>query len=323
MNKKVLLTSATILGIVAMSSTTMASAASNSGIIAGPEVDKSDPTVASFSELNTNLNPNSSEKAIVQATNNYASPAEQQAFLSKAVPIAQQVAKKYNIYASVMLAQAINESGWGKSGLSTATNNLFGIKGSYNGATYTVSTREWSSSKGYYYIYSNFSKYPSYYESFDDNGNKLRNGVAWNHSYYSGTWKENTSSYKDATAWLQGRYATEPNYSAILNNTIQNYNLTQYDISTNANSNHNDSNNKSPETNGGSTDEVQQTGTVRVNYAPYANIYDNNGKLVRNRALSNHSNWYFNKTKTDSNGVVWYHVATTEWVSANKVNLIK
>lgn len=47
--------------------------------------------------------------------------------------------------------------------------------------------------------------------------------------YYSGAWKSNTKSYKDATAWLTGRYATAPNYGSTLNSIIQSYNLTQYD----------------------------------------------------------------------------------------------
>ena len=41
--------------------------------------------------------------------------------------------------------------------------------------------------------------------------------------------KSNTSSYRDATAWLTGRYATDPSYNAKLNNVITAYNLTQYD----------------------------------------------------------------------------------------------
>ena len=38
-------------------------------------------------------------------------------FLSQIAPIAQKLASENNLYASVMLAQAIIESGWGQSGL--------------------------------------------------------------------------------------------------------------------------------------------------------------------------------------------------------------
>jgi len=46
-----------------------------------------------------------------------------------AVPIAEQK----GLYASVMIAQAIHESAWAKSALATVGNNLFGVKGSYQG----------------------------------------------------------------------------------------------------------------------------------------------------------------------------------------------
>ena len=52
----------------------------------------------------------------------------EQAFLDKASRQAQKAAKKYGVYPSVMIAQAIVESDWGRSGLATSANNLFGIK---------------------------------------------------------------------------------------------------------------------------------------------------------------------------------------------------
>lgn len=305
MNKKVILTSVAVLSTFASMGTPLVVNAANTNVIVGPSVKEADPTIGHSDSIGPVSKSNSDQQVIVQATNNYATPAEQQAFMAKVVPIAQQIAAKYNIYASVMLAQAIIESGWGKSDLAVYANNLFGLKGSYNGSTYLVPTREWSNSlNDYYWINANFSKYPSYYESFADNGNKIRNGVSWDSSYYKGAWKENASSYKDATAWLQGRYATEPHYAEILNNTIATYNLSQYD--------------GSAETNGGSQDDAT-TGTVHVKVTPYARIYNNDNKLISNRALMSNSDWYFNRTKTDSNGTTWYHVATNEWVSSSDV----
>ncbi|EMW5765296.1 autolysin [Enterococcus faecalis] len=131
------------------------------------------------------------------------SPSE---FIAELARCAQPIAQANDLYASVMMAQAIVESGWGASTLSKAPNyNLFGIKGSYNGQSV-------------------------YMESFQDNAHVLKTtsfqaGVY----YYAGAWKSNTSSYRDATAWLTGRYATDPSYNAKLNNVITAYNLTQYD----------------------------------------------------------------------------------------------
>ncbi|MBA1393104.1 hypothetical protein EQ500_04350, partial [Lactobacillus sp. XV13L] len=130
----------------------------------------------------------------------------EQQFIQTIAPAAQQAANQYNLYPSVMMAQAILESGWGTSTASQAPNyNFFGIKGDYNGASFNMPTKEWSKDKGYYTIDSYFRKYPNMVASFLDNGNKLRNGLDWNNAFYSGTWRENTKSYKDATAWLQGR----------------------------------------------------------------------------------------------------------------------
>ncbi|KRL61723.1 gametolysin [Lactobacillus psittaci DSM 15354] len=155
---------------------------------------------------------------------------QQQAFLNVAVPNAEAASAKYGTYTSVMLAQAILESGWGASGLATEANNLFGMKGSYNGQSYTVGTSEWSSSTGYYNITAAFRKYPSWAESFQDNGNKLRTGTSDNPSRYKMAWIENASSYQVATQGLKdGGYATSPTYPQSLNNVISSYNLTQYD----------------------------------------------------------------------------------------------
>ncbi|MFD2308033.1 muramidase family protein [Enterococcus termitis] len=143
---------------------------------------------------------------------------------------ARSVAAANDLYASVMMAQAILESDWGRSTLSAAPNhNLFGIKGSYQGQSVTMQTWEVYNGK-WVQVNAAFRKYPSYSESFSDNAYVLKNtsfqsGVY----YYSGAWKSNTKSYRDATAWLTGRYATDPSYNTKLNNIITTYNLTQYD----------------------------------------------------------------------------------------------
>lgn len=327
MSKKNLITSALVLGTLAATATpSVVSAATTndadsasqtsteqvnnksqdnkSNVIAGSSVKKADTTVATSatvqaaSESATNA---ANTTAIIQAATGITA-AQQQAFITEAVPMAQKAAAQYGVYTSVMLAQAILESAWGTSTLATQGHNLFGIKGDYNGAYVTMPTSEWSASQGWYTINANFRSYPSYYESFADNGNKLRNGVAWNSSYYSGTWKENAASYKDSTAWLQGRYATAPNYASSLNNLIQTYNLTQYD--------------GTPETNGGSQ---TNSNTIKVNNSnsSYVSLVsfnsDGSTSPIKNRALANNTSWYTDQTKT-YNGHTYYRVATTEWV---------
>lgn len=276
----------------------------NNTVIAGSQVKKADTTVANSATVQAaseSVNNALNTSAIIQAATG-ATSAQQQAFLNQAVPMAQKAASQYGLYTSVMLAQAILESGWGTSTLATQGHNLFGIKGDYNGAYVTMPTSEWSSTQGWYTIYANFRKYPSYYESFADNGDKLRNGVSWDSSYYKGTWVENTKSYKDATAWLQGRYATAPNYASSLNNLIQTYNLTQYD--------------GNAETNGGSQ---TNNNVIKVNNpnAGYVKLVafgsDGSAKDVANRGLANNTPWYTDQTRS-YNGHTYYRVATNEWV---------
>ncbi|MFW3504304.1 LysM peptidoglycan-binding domain-containing protein [Aerococcus viridans] len=152
------------------------------------------------------------------------------AFLDSVIPDAYKLANDNDIYASVMIAQAILESNWGVSGLSAAPYyNLFGIKGTYNGEGVTFYTLEDDGSGNYYQIRDSFRDYPSYKESLTDYANKMVNGVSWDSEFYSGTWKSNTSSYKDATAALTGTYATDTRYGGKLNNLITTHGLTQYD----------------------------------------------------------------------------------------------
>ena len=176
----------------------------------------------------------------VQAdTVQYSNASSQQQFINQIAPHAQSVANANDLYASVMMAQAILESAWGKSTLAQAPNyNLFGIKGSYNGQTVYMNTLEFLNGQ---WVTKNepFRRYPSFAESFMDNARTLRN-VSFQSGvyYYAGAWKSNTTSYRDATAWLTGRYATDPNYATSLNRIIETYGLTQYDTPSSGNPSH-------------------------------------------------------------------------------------
>ncbi|MFC2678560.1 MAG: LysM peptidoglycan-binding domain-containing protein [Granulicatella sp.] len=154
-------------------------------------------------------------------------------FLRNIIPAAQNVARGKDIYASVMIAQAALESGWGTSTLSKAPNhNLFGVKGSYNGQSVNMQTLEDSGGQNYYSIHANFRKYPSYQESLEDYADKIVNGISGAPLFYSGAWKSKTNSYQDATAYLTGRYATDTAYASKLNRIIEQFGLTKYDTET-------------------------------------------------------------------------------------------
>lgn len=148
----------------------------------------------------------------------------EQAFIDSISYSAASVADVNDLYASVMIAQALLESSYGTSGLSAAPNyNLFGVKGSYGGQTVYMPTSEYLNGE-WVTVTEPFRSYPSYAESFQDHANVLKSTY-----HYSGVWKSNTTSYMDATAALAGRYATDPNYAGKLNWLISNYGLTAYD----------------------------------------------------------------------------------------------
>ena len=163
---------------------------------------------------------------IDKETRTFATTAE---FVDYLGQYASEIGNDYNLYASVMVAQASLETAYGNSKLCTVGNNLFGIKGSYAGNSIVMRTWEEESDGSIIWIDAFFRLYPSYYESMIDYAEKLRNGVSWDPNYYKGTWKENTTSYQDATFYLTGRYATDSSYYTKLNAFISAYDLTKFD----------------------------------------------------------------------------------------------
>ncbi len=148
-------------------------------------------------------------------------------FIAEIAPSAQEIAAQYDLYASVMIAQAILESNSGTSALSQAPYyNYFGVKGSYYGNSVSMKTWEDDGAGNAYTIDAAFRSYSSPAGSLYDYAALLSS------SYYAGTHKSNTTSYLDATAALTGTYATDTSYGDKLNSIIASYGLTQYDTPT-------------------------------------------------------------------------------------------
>ncbi|MFP7293486.1 phage tail protein [Bacillus safensis] len=144
-------------------------------------------------------------------------------FIKKLAPGAQKVYKKYNVLASLVIAQGCLESGFGSSGLSKQANNLFGIKGTYNGKYVLMWTSEQDKKGNVTRIQAKFRKYPSYAESLADLGS-----LYTRLSRYKDVVGE--KDYKKATeAVSKAGYATDINYATKLNSIIFTYKLTQYD----------------------------------------------------------------------------------------------
>lgn len=155
--------------------------------------------------------------------------AGQTAFIEIVGETAEDLAARHDLYASVMVAQAILESDWGRSKLTKEANNLFGIKGDYYGQSYQIETAEDDGMGNLYMVMADFRKYPTYHASLQDHADLLSKGLIGAPDFYAGAWKSRTETYKDATAYLQGRYATDTQYAAKLNSLIEQYDLTRFD----------------------------------------------------------------------------------------------
>ena len=182
----------------------------------------------------------------VQANTSYSGNV--QSFLNNVAPAARQVASARGLYASLMIAQAALESGWGGSYLSTAAYNLFGVKWNGSGAYINLSTQEYYGG-AYHTVMARFQRYSSYTESLNAYADLIC-------SHFPRSTKAQASSYAVAAQNLRngvyGTYATDPSYASKLISVIERYNLTQYDtgtvmkpVSNNTNSNNNNSNNNS------------------------------------------------------------------------------
>ena len=98
-------------------------------------------------------------------------------FISQIGEPARQLGQDNDLYASVMIAQAILESGSGQSGLSGEPHyNLFGIKGHYDGQSANMETWEDDGEGNAYTINDSFRSYPSYVESLQDYVAVLKQG---------------------------------------------------------------------------------------------------------------------------------------------------
>ena len=129
---------------------------------------------------------------------------------------------KYHILPSVTAAQAAIESQWGTSGLTSRANNLFGIKGSYNGQYVTMATQEYVNGH-YVTINDNFRKYPDWKTSFEDHGAFLNDNPRYSNLL-------GVKNYKQvANLIYQDGYATSPAYSESIIETVEANNLTAWD----------------------------------------------------------------------------------------------
>ena len=150
---------------------------------------------------------------------------EQKDFIERVGALAAADMKKSGVLASLTIAQAILESGWGKSGLTVKANALFGIKAgtSWKGKVYSAETKECYDGVTFTTITALFRAYESWVESVADHS-ALLTGAA----RYKAIIGER--DYKTACREIKAAgYATDPQYADKLIQIIELYSLTAYD----------------------------------------------------------------------------------------------
>jgi len=143
-------------------------------------------------------------------------------FLATLLPDVLDAARTFHIPPSVSLGQAILESGWGRSGLSSQHYNLFGVKAGSSKQRVEVPTREHSGT-AMFMTRATFRTYKSIRESIS------------HHSLVLGTDRRYAHArplWTDWRAFLEAiapRYASAPAYAARVTDLIQRYHLDRWD----------------------------------------------------------------------------------------------
>lgn len=151
-------------------------------------------------------------------------------FIAAAVPGAQRGWREYGVPASVTIAQAILESGWGRSALSATDRNYFGIKcfggpGPIASGCHTYQTFECDKAGTCFTTEASFRTYATVADSFRDHGRFLRDNSRYRGAFAYG---------RDPDMFLrkvwEAGYATDPQYVSKVKGLMASYNLYRYDI---------------------------------------------------------------------------------------------
>ena len=162
---------------------------------------------------------------------------DQEKFIAKIGPMAKADMAKNGILACITIAQAILESGWGKSELAVNANNLFGMKKSLSGNTWRGSTWDGKSvysmqtkevyATGPATVQADFRAYSSWQASVNDHSAYLIGAKNGSSLRYKGL--QGCTDYKKAAQIIKdGDYATATDYVSKLCKLIEQYDLTKF-----------------------------------------------------------------------------------------------
>lgn len=165
-----------------------------------------------------------------RATPPVSSPVTPEQFIAAAVPGAQQGWRQYGVPPSVTIAQAVLESGWGRSGLAATDRNYFGIKcqggsfGKLANGCHTYQTTECTKAGNCFATTGSFRTYATMAHSFRDHGSFLRVN-----SRYAPAFAHTRDANKFIwNVWKAG-YATDPKYYTKITGIMAANGLYRYD----------------------------------------------------------------------------------------------
>jgi hypothetical protein len=151
-------------------------------------------------------------------------------FVSAAVPGAQRGWRDYGVPPSVTIAQAILESGWGRSKLAATDRNYFGIKcfsgkhGTLANGCHVYKTNECTKAGNCFATTASFRTYASMANSFRDHGSFLRVNSRYKPAF---AYTKNANKFI-WNVWKAG-YATDPKYYTKITGIMAANKLYQYD----------------------------------------------------------------------------------------------
>ena len=150
-------------------------------------------------------------------------------FIAAVATGAQDSQRFYRVPAAVTIAQAILESGWGKSALAYYDKNYFGMKcstqGSYANGCRSHATSECAPTGACFATTASFRTYATVANSFADHGSMLATNARYAPAF---TYVTNPDQF--AVQIQRGGYATDPDYAAKLTAVMVKYNLYRYDL---------------------------------------------------------------------------------------------
>lgn len=146
---------------------------------------------------------------------------KQQDFIQRLAPYAQEVQRKYGVPASIVMAQAALESGWGDN---VKGNNFFGVKAgkSWDGRTVAMATHE--------YVQGNRVGITDTFRAYRNLGDSVDNyaRVLATDARYAKVMQA-TTAHQAAEALQRAGYATDPKYAEKLKSVIASNSLERFD----------------------------------------------------------------------------------------------